>query len=167
VQFDSDDPGKPKDPFELWLESRIKEKIGENGTKAQLFLDTLRSNVPSMMLACVPLFAFVLKLLYVRQRRYYVEHLVYALHIHTFAYVAVVVITLIGMAVERVLPAVQPFLIVVLSFVAVGQVFFSIRRVYGQSWFMTVFKFMLGGVIYFTVIVLALTATAFITLIVP
>ena len=165
VQFDDADGSKPKDPFELWLESRIKEKIGENGTKAQLFLDTLRSNVPTMMLACVPLFAFVLKLLYIRQRRYYVEHLVYALHIHTFAYVAVVVITLVGMGVERVLPSIQPLLIVVLSFVAVGQVFFSIRRVYRQSWFMTMFKFMLGGAIYFTVIVLALAATAFITLI--
>lgn len=165
VQFDDVDGSKPKDPFELWLESRIKEKIGENGTKAQLFLDTLRSNVPTMMLACVPLFAFVLKLLYIRQRRYYVEHLVYALHIHTFGYVAVVVITLLGMGVERVLPSIQPLLIVVLSFVAVGQVFFSIRRVYRQSWFMTMFKFMLGGAIYFAVIVLALAATAFITLI--
>ena len=87
-----------KEPFERWLETRIKDKIGEDGTKSKLFLETLRSNIPTMMLFCVPLFAFVLKLLYFRQRRFYVEHLVYALHIHTFAYVGVVVIVLLAMA---------------------------------------------------------------------
>ena len=120
-----------------------------------------------MMLFCVPLFAFVLKLLYIRQRRYYVEHLVYALHIHTFAYVAVVVITLIGLAVQRVLPSVQPLLVFILSCVVVAQVFLSIRRVYRQGWFMTTFKFLLGGAIYFAVMVLAVAATAFITLLLP
>jgi len=165
-QFDAGDD-KEKDPMEKWLEARIKEKIGEDGTKGQLFLDTLRSNVPTMMLACVPLFAFVLKLLYVRQRRYYVEHLVYALHIHTFAYVAVVVITLLSMAAGRWSITFQTLLATGLSFVAVGQVFVSIRRVYGQSWFMSMFKFLLGGAIYFTVIALALGATALITLMLP
>lgn len=167
IQFDASDDKKPKDPFEAWLERRIKEKIGEDGTRAELFLDTLRTHVPSMMLCCVPLFAFVLKLLYIRQRRYYVEHLVYALHIHTFAYVAVVVITLIGMAAKRGLPSFQPLLVFLLSCLAVVQVFVSIRRVYRQGWSMTTFKFLLGGWIYFTVLTLALATTAFITLLLP
>lgn len=167
VQFDSDDDDEPKDAVEAWLEKRIKEKIGEDGTKGQLFLETMRSHIPTMMLACVPLFAFVLKLLYVRQRRYYVEHLVYALHIHTFLYVAVVVITLIGMAALRLLPTVQPLFVFVLSAVAAVQVFLSIRRVYRQGWFMTTFKFLLGASVYLTVIVMALGATAFITLLLP
>jgi len=167
IQFDASDDNKPKEPFEAWLETRVKDKIGEGGTKAELFLDTLRKHVPTMMLCCVPLFAFVLKVLYIRQRRYYVEHLVYALHIHTFAYVAVVVITLIGMAAQRGLPSFQPLLVFILLSVAVGQVFLSIRRVYRQGWFMTAFKFLLGGAIYFTVIICALATTAFITLLLP
>ena len=167
IQFDNNDDGKPRDPFEKWLETRVKEKVGEDGTKATLFLDTLRSNVPTMMLCCVPLFAFVLKVLYFRQRRYYVEHLVYALHIHTFAYVAVVVITLASMGLQHTLPAVQTIATVVLSLIAVVQVFLSIRRVYGQGWFMTTFKFVLGGFVYLTVISLALAITAFITLLLP
>ena len=167
IQFDADDDKKPKDPFEQWLETRIKDKIGEGGTKAQLFLETLRSHIPTMMLACVPLFAFVLKLLYIRQRRYYVEHLVYSLHIHTFAYVAVVVITLVAMAAQRLVPNVQELLIFLLSLVAVVQVFLSIRRVYRQGWFMTMFKFLLGGAAYFVVLVFAVAVTAFITLVLP
>lgn len=158
--------GEPAEtPFEKWIESRIKEKIGEDGTKLELFLQTLRDHIPTMMLCCVPLFAFVLKVLYFRQRRYYIEHLVYALHIHTFAYVAVLVITLLGMGANRAIPAVQPIIVFALSIAALVLVFLSIRRVYRQNWFMTTFKFALGGVIYATVISFALTATAFITLI--
>ena len=166
IKFGSDGH-TAQSPFEKWLETRLKDKIGEDGTKAQLFFDTLRSNIPTMMLVCVPLFAFVLKLLYIRQRRYYVEHLVYALHIHTFAYVAVVVITLLSIAAARVLPAVQGPLVFVLSLVGVAQVFLSIRRVYGQGWFMTTLKFVLGSWIYLFVLAFGVAATAFITLALP
>ncbi|MBA2270121.1 MAG: DUF3667 domain-containing protein [Chthoniobacterales bacterium] len=165
IQLGGPDGGGADTPFEKWMETRIKEKIGEDGTKVELFLSTLRDHIPTMMLCCVPLFAFVLKLLYVRQRRYYVEHLVYALHIHTFAYVAIVVITLMGMGAQRWVPTLQPLIVFALSLVGVALIFLSIRRVYRQGWFMTTFKFALGGMIYATVISLALTATAFITLI--
>src|SRR5207237_2674880 len=66
----------PQTPFGAWLEKQVKDKIGEDGSKAKLFADTLRSNIPAMMLCCIPLFAFVLKILYLRKRRFYVEHLV-------------------------------------------------------------------------------------------
>ena len=165
IKFGGPDGGPADTPFERWIESRIKEKIGEDGTKLELFLQTLRDHIPTMMLCCVPLFAFVLKVLYFRQRRYYIEHLVYALHIHTFAYVAVLVITLIGMGANRTVPTVQPLIVFALSMAALVLVFLSIRRVYRQGWFMTTFKFALGGVIYATVISCALAATAFITLI--
>ena len=165
VQFGGPKGGRADTPFEKWIETRLKEKIGEDGTKLELFLNTLRDHIPTMMLCCVPLFAFVLKVLYVRQRRFYVEHLVYALNIHTFAYVAIVVITLISMGVQRWIPALQPPVVFALAMAAMVQVFLSIRRVYRQGWLMTTLKFTFGGVIYATVISFALAATAFITLI--
>jgi hypothetical protein len=73
-------------PFEKWIETRAKEKMGEHGTKMGLFIATLFSNLPYMMLCCIPLFAFVLKILYTRRHIFYIYHMVYALHIHTFAY---------------------------------------------------------------------------------
>ncbi|HMJ07241.1 MAG TPA: DUF3667 domain-containing protein [Chthoniobacterales bacterium] len=162
-----DNPDASKSPFGAWLETRVKSKIGDNGTNAQLFLDTLRGNIPTMMLFCIPLFAFVLKILYFFQRRYYIEHLVYALHIHTFAYIAAVIITLIGMGALRVLPSLQVLIVIALSLVATVQIFISIRRVYRQGWFFTTFKFFLGGVAYLVILVLAVGATAFVTLLLP
>ena len=165
IQFDSDK--EERSDFGAWLEERVRQKIGEDGTNAELFFATLRSHVPTMMLCCIPLFALVLKILYLRQRRFYVEHLVYALHIHSFVYVAIVVITLLGMAAERWLPPLQTLLVFGLSFVVAAQVFLSIRCVYGQSRFWTICKFVLGTVTYLFVLVAALGATAFITLLLP
>ncbi len=83
-----DDKESAATPFERWLEKRAKEKMGEHGTRMGLFIATLFSNLPYMMLCCIPLFAFVLKVLYVRRRIFYIDHLIYALHIHSFFYTA-------------------------------------------------------------------------------
>jgi hypothetical protein len=167
IQFNTDGDPANKSPFEKWMEERIKAKIGEDGTNVQLFLETLRNNIPTMMLFCIPLFALVLKILYVRQRRYYIEHLVYALHIHSFVYVAVIVISLVSMGLERSVAALQVPVTVLLSFTVAGLVFLSIRRVYRQGWFMTVLKFFVGAVAYWFVLVSAIVATAFVTLLLP
>jgi hypothetical protein len=159
--------GETKPPFAVWLEKQIKAKIGDDGSKAQLFLETLRSNIPAMMLCCIPLFAFVLKILYIRQGRYYVEHLVYALHIHTFLYVSVIVTSLAVMGANQTVPALGGWIIAVMTIAIVVQIFLSIRRVYCQGWLMTMVKFSLGGLVYFVIIVLAVTATTLVTLMLP
>ena len=100
MQFDK----PPSNAFEKWLEQRAKEKMGEHGSKMALFIATLFSNLPYMMLCCIPLFAFVLKVLYVRKRVFYIDHLVYALHIHSFAYLAIMLIVLITIGLNRSIP---------------------------------------------------------------
>jgi hypothetical protein len=165
IHFSNDD--KPKTPFEGWMESRIKNKIGEDGTRGKLFLQTLLNNVPTMMLCCVPLFALVLKLLYIRKRRYYVEHLVYALHIHTFVYVAVTIIVLCALLIAQWSNLARILFSVGAGIAVFCLVFLSIRRVYREGWFFTTFKFLLGGLAYFVVLVFAVGMTAFITLLLP
>jgi hypothetical protein len=130
-----------------------------------LFIATLFSNFPYMMLCCIPLFAFVLKVLYVRKRIFYIDHLVYALHIHSFAYLAIMLIVLITLGLNQWIPGTFAGWIIAALWVSfAAQIFLSIRRVYRQGWFFTVFKFFLGGIVYFTVLLCALAATFFITL---
>jgi hypothetical protein len=50
---------------------------------------------------------------------------------------------------------------------AVIQIFFSIRRVYRQGWFPSIFKFVLGAFAYLVVLLLGLGATTFVTLALP
>ena len=167
IQFGNNKDG-PKTPFEAWMEQRIKDRIGEGGTKAKLFVETLRSNLSTMMLFCVPLFAFILKILYVRQKRFYIEHLVYALNIHAFFYISVILVVLISIGLNSWIPGTpQVLLTLLLCLLVFMQIFISIRRVYRQGWFMTTFKFAFGGLIYLFVIALAIGTTAFVTLMLP
>ncbi len=159
---------KPSTPFEQWLEARAKEKMGEHGTKLGLFISTLFNNLPYMMLCCIPLFAFVLKILYIRRHIFYIDHLIYALHVHTFAYTGVMLIVLATIGLNRAIPGVFAGWMIALLWIAfVVQIFLSIRRVYRQGWFISTLKFFTGGFIYLMVLFLALAATFFITLALP
>jgi hypothetical protein len=165
--FSAGPQGQKKSPFALWLEKQVKEKIGEDGARAKLFLETLRSNIPAMMLCCIPLFAFILKILYVRKGRFYVEHLVYALHVHTFLYMAVIITSLAVMGANRTVPALSGWITALMVCAIVVQIFLSIRRVYKQGWFITLVKFLFGGFVYLVILVLAVGATALVTLMLP
>src|SRR4030095_3798993 len=163
--------GSDKDtstPFEKWIEARAKEKMGEHGTKMGLFIATLFSNLPYMMLCCIPLFAFVLKLLYIRRHIFYIDHLIYALHIHTFAYTALMLIVLatIGL-IRRAAGPIAGWIIALLWIAFVAQILLSIRYVYRQGWFISIFKFLFGGFPYLIVLVSALAVTFFITVALP
>jgi uncharacterized protein DUF3667 len=158
----------PSTPFEGWIEKRAKEKIGEHGTNLELFVKTLISNLPYMMLCCIPLFAVVLKILYVRRQIFYIDHLIYALHIHSFAYLATIGIILATIGFNHVVAgAFFGWIIALLWLTFAAQIFFSIRRVYRQGWFISVFKFFFGGLAYLIVLGVALAATFFVTLALP
>jgi len=162
------DDAKSTTPFERWIEARAKEKMGEHGTKMGLFISTLFSNLPYMMLCCIPLFAFVLKVLYVRRHIFYIDHLIYALHIHTFFYTAVMLIVLATIGLNRF--ASGPIAGWMIAFLWIGfvtQIFLSIRYVYRQGWFISIFKFLFGGFVYLIVLVSALAVTFFATLALP
>jgi hypothetical protein len=162
------DGSKSSTPFERWIEARAKEKMGEHGTKMGLFIATLFSNLPYMMLCCIPLFAFVLKILYFRRHILYMDHLIYALHTHTFAYTGIMLIVLATIGLNRLAPGSVAGWIIALLWIAFAvQIFLSIRRVYRQGWFISIFKFFSGGFVYLVVLVAALAATFFITLVLP
>ncbi len=50
------------------------------------FMRGLRTNIPKMMFIFLPLIAFVSLVLYVFRRRTYVEHLLFYVHYHAFAF---------------------------------------------------------------------------------
>jgi len=162
------DGSKSSTPFERWIEARAKEKMGEKGTKMGLFISTLFSNLPYMMLCCIPLFAFVLKVLYIRRRIFYIDHLIYALHIHTFFYAGIMLIVMATFGLTRFAPgAIAGWLIALLWIAFVTQIFLSIRYVYRQGWFFSIFKFFFGGFVYLIVLLAALAVTFFATLVLP
>jgi hypothetical protein len=158
-------PEKPSTPLEKWFEKQAKEKIGEHGSQLKPFLLTLFNNLPYMMLCCVPLFAFILKILYIRRGVFYIEHLIYALHIHTFTYVSVTALVFATIGINHLgIGAFGGLTIAALWTAFAVQILLSIRKVYRQGWFFSVFKFLFGGFVYLIILVLAVVATFLATL---
>src|SRR5260370_13501 len=78
--------------FAKWVKRKVKEEMGPTGDRGGVFLKALIQNIARMVLCCIPLFALVLKILYVFKKRFYIEHLVFALHTHAFVFLSTLVI---------------------------------------------------------------------------
>ncbi|MFV8750759.1 DUF3667 domain-containing protein [Nannocystaceae bacterium ST9] len=87
VDLPEDEAAAERGPVGRWLISHVEAfealSPGEQLRRSQA---ALREAVPKAALVMVPVFALLMKLLFVRQRRYYVEHLVFALYLHAFAF---------------------------------------------------------------------------------
>ncbi len=165
LQFDGDESNSK---FGRWIEKRAKEKIGPTGDRNDLFLKALIQNIAPMVLCCIPLFALVLKILYVFKKRFYIEHLIFALHTHAFVFLSTVIIIGIGFLLYWKAPMpFTPIVCTLLGTAVIIQLLVAIRRVYRQNWFATLFKFILGSVIYCVLLCVAFGVTAMITLLLP
>lgn len=100
-----------------------------------------------MMLFILPLFAFLLKLFYMRRNQYYITHLVHALHLHSFAYLVYGLAFVMAM---YWLPegSVSTWTIYIAVVLVSAHSYFSFLNVYGQKWFKTLVKFNLIGFLY-------------------
>jgi hypothetical protein len=156
-----------KSTFGAWVEKRAKEKIGPTGDRGDLFIKAVIQNLAPMVLCCIPLFAFVLKILYVFKRRFYIEHLIFALHTHAFVFLSTVIIIGLGFLLALKSPALTAIACVFLGLAVVIQLLVAIRRVYRQNWFATIFKFALGSLIYLVLLSIAFAITAMLTLVLP
>ena len=118
--------------------------------------------IPTTLFVLVPIFALLLKLAYLRQRRLYLEHLVVGLYSHAFLCVALLAMfALVGLDHWLAQPAPWTGAVFGLLEAAVWvwmplYLLLMQKRVYAQGWPMTVFKYLLLGGLYFMLVVFAM-----------
>ena len=116
--------------------------------------------LPIVMFFVLPFFALLLNLLYVRHKRYYVEHVIFTLHIHSFAYLiftlAIAFIELLHSGIEYITLAAFILLFI--------YGYKSFRNVYKQGRFKTLFKIGLIGFTYTFVLLMAFTIGVLVSL---
>jgi hypothetical protein len=142
-------------PWHDWLEPRIRRGC------EQTVLDDGRSlgrefmlNVPRMLFLFLPLIAFVMLLMYWFPRRYYVEHLLFFVHNHSFAFL----LFLLLMLATAPLPEGIGDLVTFAAFVyAAWYLFRAMRVVYAQGRALTLAKYLTLSLAYL-VMLSALTA---------
>jgi len=111
-------------------------------------------HAPTMMFVLLPLFAGVMKLIYWRRKRFYVEHFVFALHVHAFVFLTFAV------------ALVSPYdeLDAVLFVWVMLYIYLAMKRFYAQGWFRTGLKYMLLGTFYNLILGAAFAVTLLLSL---
>lgn len=99
--------------------------------------DRMMSLAPYAMFMLLPVFASLTWLLYWRRRLYYSEHLIYALHVHSFAFLLLLTIAVLPKGAGPVLWC-------------AGMLYFwlAMRRVFGGRWWMTTLRWATLGMVY-------------------
>jgi hypothetical protein len=118
----------------------------------QRLIDRMLDDAPKAVFDLLPIFALFLKILYIRRRRLYVEHLIFVLHVHAFGFLLAAPLLLA--------PDSWPtgFLWLALPV----YLFWAMKRVYGQSWARTAVKFITFGWAYFISVVITLVTVTII-----
>ncbi|MBC7881005.1 MAG: DUF3667 domain-containing protein, partial [Anaerolineae bacterium] len=102
----------PKEPLSLkaedkspdnQLKDRINKKVEKiastNGKEVpKILTDAFLGQISKVVFVLLPIFALFLKLLYLRSKRYYAEHLIFALHYFSFVFLLLIAAALSGKA---------------------------------------------------------------------
>jgi len=92
----------------------------------------------------LPLFALLLAAFYWRRRKqfYFVDHLVFSLSLHTFAFVVLIAAAIAAQYISG------PWILALTAGVVALYLLLSLKRFYGQGWGKTCLKFVAIGFIY-------------------
>jgi hypothetical protein len=121
----------------------------------------MTSNIPRMMFVLLPLYAAMVALVFRRRRMRYPQHLAFALHVHAFLFLALL-LTLITRVVKN---GPIPALFVATSFALIaGHLVLATRRVYETGTWEAIARSALVAAAYFVAFVAAM-ATLFLTVV--
>ena len=128
---------------------RICERISTDGG-AKTFVDMMLDNIPVALIVLLPVLAFVLKALYPLSRRYFVEHLLFFVHYHSFFFL-ILTLQILFSRLARLVWVPEPIVMLVLvaaSFYVPVYLYKAMRRVYGQGHLMTLSKYVVLIIAY-------------------
>jgi hypothetical protein len=151
-----------------WLNGKIgraKGNIKRLQSDPGAYKDAFLGAIPTALFVLVPLFALLLKVLYVFKRRLYMEHLVVALHSHAFMSLELLLVFAM-LGVQHLAPD-HSFLEdasgwamgLLIAWIPLYLLLMQ-KRVYAQGWVMTLLKFFVLGTVYSILLSLAIAAAA-------
>lgn len=154
-------PGMP-DSFNDWINEEIErspQKAKEIKANPNIIVDEFFELLPATMFIMLPIVALLFKFWYLFAKKYYVEHLIHALHNHAFLFV-VLTITLLNNALiewrdpEGVSGLWQSMIWLNVAIYVWIPIYLlvSLKTVYQQGWFLTAGKYFVIGISYIVVL---------------
>jgi len=123
--------------------------------------ETVNHNLPKIMFVLLPVFALLLKLLYIRRRVYFVDHAVFSLHFHSFAFLIFLLAFLITLIFTK--ASLGGWVILILLI----YLFFALRKMHRQSVMKTltkIFLLLISYSVFIAIVFLCLIIYAAMTL---
>lgn len=150
--------------------SRVRENIliAEHDP-AHLFVGVF-SVLPQTLFVLLPLFALLLKVMYVFKHRLYMEHLMVALHSHAFIFLSLLLLVLLqlvlGWAESSAATLAPPLRLLRAAMWTWLPLYLLLmqKRVYAQGWPMTLLKYAIIGCCYVVLLSFAVAAAMLISL---
>jgi hypothetical protein len=136
------------------------QKYGERS--GEVFNEQLQHNLPKMMFVLLPLFALILGITFRKNKKFYVEHLIYAFHLHCFFFLFFGIILII----EMVLPTnkdINGWIMLATALYAIWYFYRSLRVVYTRNVFRTILKVAGMTITYLLAYVICFLLLLFIT----
>jgi hypothetical protein len=120
-----------------------------------------------MMFVFVPMLALLMLILYWRPRRYYVEHLVFFIHIHAAVFLLLVIQALLSwIAFWLAWRAFKEWVLVIITLYSVWYVYRAMRVYYDQGRLLTFAKLCVVSFTYLVVFSLTVAATGILSMII-
>jgi hypothetical protein len=145
------------DGVPAWICKRLQRRIDIEPAavagEVAAFRERLTGNLGAAMFLLLPSFALWLKLVYWNRRMHYTEHLVFALHVHAFWFIA------FGLALLD-----TPWLKGLAALAVPVYTMFALRRVYGGRWWPRWLRAGLVSLLYLVVLAFAFVLLALFTL---
>ena len=179
IQFNDKPWNRETNPVDIpflpgWLNDRINDEVENSPHKAEqinanpnLIIDKVFDILPATMFILLPVVAMIFKFWYLFAKRFYIEHLIFALHNHAFLFVSLTLILLAGIAASMFTANSQPSAAAAMNWtmIVIGAwiplyLLISLRVVYRQNWFLTLFKFGLIGISYTLLLAIVTTGVA-------
>ncbi len=141
----------------------INEKYKDNvGGALNAFFNILLHSLPQMIFISLPLFAFLLKLLYLRRKEYYyVNHGIFSIHFYIFIFIAMLLMFGLGMLNAQLNWTLITVIEVIMGFGLLFYLYKAMRKFYGQRRAKTITKFLILCFLSFITIMLLLTIFMF------
>ncbi|WP_026898440.1 DUF3667 domain-containing protein [Daejeonella oryzae] len=150
-------PSKRDNFFSHYANKQLLKITGKDSEK---YVDKFIQNLPKLMFILLPLFAVILKLVFWRNRKYYIEHFVYSLHLHSFLFILFIILLILDFISLGFISGGVITLIAIL--LIIWYVYRSLRVVYINSRWRIIGKMLLLSLSYMTVFFFSLLMIVFI-----
>ncbi|MFD0793734.1 DUF3667 domain-containing protein [Mucilaginibacter litoreus] len=148
---DSLPPMKKDNILERYIAKKAFDWQSQGKNAQEMFVEALKHNSPKVMFLLLPLFALILKIAFYKNHKYYVEHIIYAIHLHCFIFLFLIAILLLKLIIPHDWNKISDWLEFLAALTIIWYIYRSLRVVYNRSRWRTITK-MLGVSFMYSII---------------